>query len=119
TLIKKMRPNHQLIICGYQTNHCKKNKHFSTPYVPHIDGSLTKQTFLKQIGKLYKETILQSPCNKLYRTNIIKERAIYFNENIQLGEDLLFNLAYIDVIKSICLVKIPLYNYVIEQKNTL
>jgi len=120
-LVEQMRHNEQyeLVICGFQTNYYQKNSQFITPYVPHRSGPLTKLTLLQHIGRLYKETILQSPCNKLYRTNIIKNYGIYFNENLQLGEDLLFNLAYIDVIHSVYLLKKPLYNYTIEQENTL
>lgn len=52
--------------------------------------------------------------NKLYRTNIVQTAKVRFPEDLSLGEDWLFNLAYIDASanEKIVVVTEPLYNYI-------
>ena len=54
------------------------------------------------------------PCNKLYRSDIIKSSGVRFPEDLSLGEDWIFNLAYIDASENgrIAVITKPLYNYV-------
>lgn len=52
--------------------------------------------------------------NKLYKSNIIKNNNIAFNESISICEDLEFNLKYIDRCDKITYLPIPLYNYLIR-----
>lgn len=53
------------------------------------------------------------PWNKLYRTDIVQTAKVRFPEDLSLGEDWLFNLAYIDASanEKIVVVTKPLYNY--------
>ena len=55
-------------------------------------------TSLHQVMQLYyyTEYCSGSPCNKLYSLSIIKENSLYMPEDISLGEDLIFNLKYLD-----------------------
>ena len=61
------------------------------------------------------------PCNKLYQSRIIKEAGLRFLEDLSLGEDWLFNLAYIDASANdrIAVVTKPLYNYVRGNNDSL
>lgn len=45
--------------------------------------------------KLYYENYMNPPFNKLFRTQVIRECQIHFPEDKNLGEDLLFNLQYL------------------------
>lgn len=45
--------------------------------------------------EMYDRHLLNSPCNKLYNKSIILRHNIQFREDIDLGEDLLFNVAYL------------------------
>lgn len=45
--------------------------------------------------KLYYEDYMNPPFNKLFRTQVIKTHQIHFPEDMNLGEDLLFNLQYL------------------------
>ena len=47
------------------------------------------------IGEIYDRHLLNSPCNKLYKKNNIMDFNITFREDIDLGEDLLFNVEYL------------------------
>lgn len=58
--------------------------------------------------------------NKFYDLNAIKQNNIKFNPKIHIGEDLSFNLDYLDHISgNIGMVNTPLYHYVKRTENSL
>ena len=57
--------------------------------------------------------------NKLYNGNIIRKHKIRFDENISIGEDLLFNLYYLNSIENIICINIPLYNYRLHEDSAM
>lgn len=95
-----------LVLCGYYKNGVE-----SKQIIPNSEGVYTLTEFMTRFPKLFKQNFINSPGNKLYRTNIIKENAIKFNANINNGEDLLFNIEYIKQCRFISSVKLPLYHY--------
>lgn len=70
---------------------------------------------------IYKNQLLNSPCNKIYKRDILKKYSILFDEKLSLGEDLLFNLQYIEKgkCKGYRIVNKVLYHYRENQKETL
>lgn len=63
--------------------------------------------------KLFYTYLLSSPCNKIYRTNLLKgEKFTYFESSISYAEDLLFNLKYFKNINSVKLNPQQTYHYV-------
>ncbi|MDE6449424.1 MAG: glycosyltransferase [Muribaculaceae bacterium] len=85
-----------------------------------------KPVELKTISKTYSRTIykipniyitanraniIHTPWAKLYLRSIIEKYSIRFNENLALGEDLCFNLEYLDKIDSASILEVPLYYY--------
>lgn len=109
-LLTAMTENVQLVLCGYKSVTKQAVTH---EFIPPIAGIFPKNTFMQHFGELYKGMLLPSPCNKLYLTETINEQSIRFTENLTMGEDLLFNLAYINVCKRMNVIKQPLYNYLI------
>lgn len=99
-----------LVISGYETIH--------ETYMPTVAGLYDKADFLTHFGELFQKIIILSPCNKMYRKDIIETNGIKFCEEMVLGEDLLFNLAYLAHCKSIYLLQEPLYFYR-TNKNSL
>jgi glycosyltransferase involved in cell wall biosynthesis len=67
-------------------------------------------------SSLYINCFFNSPFNKLYRKNLI---ASYFDEQLSLGEDLIFNLNYMKNCTSIAITDKCLYNYVTGNPNSL
>ncbi len=61
---------------------------------------------------LYERYLLSSPCNKIYRSEIIRKHNIRFDSNISYAEDLLFNLTYFQHISSVRLNGNATYHYV-------
>lgn len=71
-------------------------------------GVLDKGGFAERFLELYLQGFLNMPWNKLYRKDLVSE---YFEEDLSLGEDLLFNLSYLRNVTTIAVVKEPLYHY--------
>lgn len=70
-----------------------------------------KSEFKNEISKLIKSEKINSPCNKVYKLDIIKKHNIRFNRKLTVGEDLLFNINYIKWINNCYLLSLCLYNY--------
>ena len=69
---------------------------------------------------LHKKWLDPSPWNKLYVNDILKSHNIIFDTDISVGEDLLFNLKYLDCSnKKIALLNKTVYNYVRDGKESL
>lgn len=98
----------ELVICGYKSIYRDRIQEHNTS----IKGIYSISDFLSHFGYLYKESFINSPCNKLYTTKIIKDHNISFREKLDMGEDLLFNLAYIRKCTKINIINNQLYNYV-------
>lgn len=115
TLLQAMTQYVQLVICGYQSIHFE----ILRQYIPTITGIFGKADFMQHIALLYKEILLPSPCNKLYDKTLIDQFKLRFPENVKVGEDLLFNLAYLRICSAIHIIDQPLYNYVIHDDQSL
>lgn len=76
---------------------------------------------------IYRELILDSritgvPWNKLFRLDIIKKNGLRFNENIQVCEDLLFNIMYASSINSAVIIRgysVKMYLYSTREGSAL
>lgn len=82
--------------------------------------SLLRYT-LQDYMSLHEMWLDTEPWNKLYRTDIVQTAKVRFPEDLSLGEDWLFNLAYIDASANdrIAVVTKPLYNYVRGNDDSL
>ena len=111
TLITNSK-NNDLTICKFLifSNKIYKNK--------NDDNSITRIENNNLI-LLDKMCLLNTPCCKLFKTEIIKKNNIKFEESISLGEDLLFNLDYFKCIKSVFIINAHNYNYRYHGRNSL
>lgn len=69
---------------------------------------ITKDEF----NLIYESYLLSSPCNKLYRTEIIRKHNIIFRPDISYAEDLIFNLIYFRYIRTASITPKATYHYV-------
>lgn len=102
-----------LTICGYDVS--GKKKYYEV--IPHISGIFSLAQFAHHIGTLFVADLIQSPCNKLYKSAIIKQHKLTFPIDIHLGEDLSFNLDYLAECRTISLLKQSLYIYNEQDKS--
>ena len=112
-LITKYTNN--FILCGY--NWVENNNVKSICY--SVDENITilnQQDFYS----VYMKVLFAQPWNKIYDNNVIKNNNIKFEEDLSLGEDLLFNLQYFNYIDGkIVILNKELYNYKYEDTNSL
>lgn len=119
TLVKSVTASDQLVICGYQTIYTYKHRQATKQYIPFIQGVYLTADFMMYFGELYKDVLIPSPCNKLYDAHLIQKQNIHFTEDINYGEDLLFNLDYIKVCQTVQIIPDQLYNYLIASNHSL
>lgn len=95
----------RLTLCGFEDR-------AKTPPDFVFDRTAETSTLGKaDFCQLYLKWLINSPCNKLYETRIIKENALSFQPGLSMGEDLLFNLDYIRHVEGFTVVNKPLYHY--------
>ncbi|WP_340002301.1 glycosyltransferase [Oceanobacillus sp. FSL K6-0127] len=117
TLVESLDKQSQLVICGYNTIEQYNSQFVVLQKIPSIFGVYNKENFLENFGRLFNDGQISSPCNKLYKAQIILKNKLFFMEDMNIGEDLMFNLKYIKEIDSVSLVNKPLYNY-LKYNNT-
>ncbi|BCZ48245.1 glycosyl transferase [Clostridium gelidum] len=104
--------NCELVICGY-----KKCEGYLDEVINYENLFINNMNNSGEIfGNLYVKELISTPWNKLFLKSKIKE---YFDKNLSLGEDLVFNLEYMRNISSISIISDPLYNYFINPKIAL
>lgn len=110
-LIKK--ENVDLVICNYEK---KVNDKIFINNIKINSKKFTRKKFIKNIAKYYNAVLINPPWNKIYKKNLI---ATYFKENLFLGEDLIFNLDYINKAENIYYTNKVLYMYNVGTDNSL
>ncbi|MFS0620666.1 glycosyltransferase family 2 protein [Priestia megaterium] len=118
-LVSGMSKSVDLSICGYRTYDLDKGNILTQDKTPWMDGILSKEEFINNFGVFYKNSIINPPWNKLYVTQIIKTNKLKFDKNIKNGEDLLFNLEYLELCRKISFSKDALYSYFRIDTNSL
>lgn len=119
-LVKSIEANDaDLVICGYKRIEDLTNSQILRSFA--VEERVLGLDGFKQIyDGLYDSYYLNSPCNKLYRAKIIKDNGILFNTNMDLGEDLLFNVDVFKKSASFVISSSCPYNYVVyNTKDTL
>lgn len=116
-LVLAVRNQAELVICGYKSVMFPSKD--GEVVLPSITGLYDKSKFLEYFGELYQDIIIPSIWNKLYDKKTITKYLIRFTENVSMGEDLLFNLAFIGQCSHVYLLEKPLYNYVTSDNESL
>ena len=97
------------VVDNYNMN--KSNKSFQTR------GQIYT---VKQIMTLHENWLDAGPYCKLYKREIIEKNHLRFDEDISLGEDLIFNFEYLDCTSGkIVVIDSLLYNYMHSNENSL
>ncbi|MDD2970588.1 MAG: glycosyltransferase family 2 protein [Lachnospiraceae bacterium] len=83
--------------------------------IPPMAGTFPLQTSEETFLTLYGTQFLNMPWNKLYKKEFICQG---FPENLTLGEDLCFNLSYMEQIRSYTVLQQPVCNYIQDDRGT-
>lgn len=77
------------VVCSMTTNKELWKSFVASDWERHVEYLEEKQFIYA-----YRDDYINSPCNKLYETDVILKYGIRFPEDMSLGEDLWFNLSY-------------------------
>ncbi len=78
-----------------------------------------KELTEKSLANYGKKRPAMAPVCKLYRADIIKKNDIFFDENMPIGEDVLFNLKYAQYIDSMFFKKKVLYHRIVREGSAV
>ena len=121
TLVNEMYKNNvDIVLCGYKRI-CKDSNKIKTTINSSVynQESITKKEFLNLFGNLFVDFYINYLWNKLYITDIIKKSNINFDNSINWGEDLMFNLQYLGYCNNITIIDKRLYNYINYNNDSL
>ena len=102
----------ELVICGFHHWYVGRD----VEKYPSNPGVYDTKTFAADFLKLYQEGFLNMPWNKLFQ----KSLAGRFDTSLSLGEDLLFNMDYLENCSKVAVITDSLIHYIQEENgNTL
>ena len=107
---KEEHPELGHVLCGF------RNASDQKPFILSNAEPLTVVT-RKDYMRLSKNTLVLSPWLALYRTDIVRDNNIKMREDMSLGEDLIFNLCYLDAIGEVPIGVINKTNYVYRDSD--
>ncbi len=99
----------ELVICGFHHWYVGRNVEKS----PSNPGTYRMDALENVFLILYQEGFLNMPWNKLFR----KDLAGRFDTTLSLGEDLLFNMDYLEHCTSVAVIPDPLIHYIQEENG--
>ena len=113
TLVNEINKNVDIVLCGYKRLYKDSNGTIAVNNSSlYKEVAITKKRFLHGIGNLFVNLYINYLWNKLYVTDIIKKFDIKFDDSINWGEDLMFNLEYMGYCSNITIIDKHLYNYI-------
>jgi len=112
--------NYEVVICGFIRNFVFNNIITKSVLIlPEVSSINTIEQFKMNWSNLYSKSLFNAPWGKLYKMDYIEKKNICFDENLDCGEDLLFNLDVFSQIHKVSIVNEPLYIYECTEKESL
>ena len=82
-------------------------------------GIYTRSDFGEVYTELLLSFLINSPCNKIYRREVISSSGAYFPKDMALGEDLIYNNRYLQNCQQVAVLDKVLYNYYHRNNGSL
>lgn len=113
-LMPFLNMNVQLSICGYS-----KETNDKVLY-----NGMYNETGFVDVDKVYEQIFINQgiegfAVNKLYKLEIIKDHNLLFDKKIKIGEDLLFNIQYLNYVNRVYISETPTYHYVVNEHSAV
>jgi glycosyltransferase involved in cell wall biosynthesis len=118
-MLRNMKLNCDIVISGYNIEKMKDGNITIKKNTPSLKRDLSKKLFKENFGLLFSESLINPVWNKIYKNEIIQKQRVLFSEEINMGEDLLFNLKYFEHCQKINILSDHLYNYIDFGSDTL
>lgn len=120
TLAHEMNNKVDIVMCGYKRLSKDHNGKIDVKNINlYNQVSITKEVFLNEFGNIFKNQYINYLWNKLYVASIIKNNNVKFDNSINWGEDLMFNLEYLGYCNNITIISKLLYNYINYNNNSI
>ena len=114
------KSNGQLAVCGFKERKISTNgqiEELSRVFYPkEVIATEDMKDLIMDFGN---SGLLNPLWNKLYSREIIEKNNIRFKEEVETGEDFIFNLQYFRKINNICFSKGELYYYIRRNNNSI
>lgn len=114
-----MEDTNDLVICGYKTIRLYRQTSQEIKNIPISKAQISKGELLDNFGELFFNNFINVPWNKMYKKNIIQQKNIEFPHDMRMGEDLIFNLEYIDNCSFFSIIDETGYHYDISNEDSL
>lgn len=103
-------------ICDLNYKYTNKEDCWSTVGEKTINLKNVSEEIFWELNEKY---LLYGPYNKIFKSSIIKKQKIKFIKEMSYGEDLIFNLSYLQYVKIIKTTNQTRYNYIADIDNSL
>ena len=114
------KSNGQLAVCGFKERKISTNGQIEELSRVFYPKEVIAIEDMKDLIMDFGNSGLLNPLwNKLYSRKIIEENNIRFKEEVETGEDFIFNLQYFRKINNICFSKGELYYYIRRNNNSI
>lgn len=114
------KSNGQLAVCGFKERKISTNGQIEELSRVFYPKEVIAIEDMKDLIMDFGNSGLLNPLwNKLYSREIIEENNIRFKEEVETGEDFIFNLQYFRKINNICFSKGELYYYIRRNNNSI
>ncbi|WP_299448226.1 glycosyltransferase family 2 protein [uncultured Phascolarctobacterium sp.] len=102
-----------VVVCDYYLEHYKEEKYENIGYLnfPAIKMK-NRDEIAKYAFEMYKKYIWQSPCNKLYKTEVLKNLFFEEDRSYMMIVDSDFNMRLLNRLNSVVTINKPLVHYV-------
>ena len=112
--------NGQLAVCGFKERKVSSNGEIEDLSRVFCPKEIIAMEDMKDLIMDFVNSGLLNPLwNKLYSREIIEKNNIRFKEEVETGEDFIFNLQYFRKINNICFSKKELYYYIRRNNNSI
>lgn len=103
------------VICGYKT---VPNHSIITPKFK-LNTVMNGREFVLSSPNIHSSNDLCFVWRYMYNSSIIKDKNIRFNEQVFIGEDVIFNLEFLLTAQRVCAISESLYFYTVNNPNSL
>lgn len=114
--------NVNLVICSYRTarNYAEAKQQNGSIKAFEPVWASTREEFYEILGYMmtFRETMF-CPWNKLFLMDIVNSQQLRFPEDMEYGEDFLFNLQYLEYCNGVIETKEQLYIYLLQNPGSL
>ena len=104
-MVQKIEEGYELVTCGYKINNSRKK------VLLKRKNNLNSYDLKTYLETLKNHDLFNEIWNKIYLSKVIKEQSLRFSEELNLGEDFIFNLSYLFYIKKAGYINEDLYIY--------